>query len=155
MKRIKITVPVGKDELLSVLADADGVNRGVAFDEAKGKPRLHIKESNGRLRIKCELIGGAARDNGFLEGTMLLGRIKESDGETTLSGLILTAPIYHSLLLAFFVYYIYRCISLGGFNPVPIVLLLFSIFLFKTEFSKQGMIERFIKRAARIVSSKN
>ncbi len=150
MRRIRVTANADKDSLLAVMLDHERVNKGVRFEEGKGKPKLHIRENNGRLRIKCELIGGATKDNGFLEGTVFFGRIRSTADTTTISGIAITAPIYHLFLLILFAFYIYRCITLSGFNPVPVLLLAFSLFLFRTEFKKQGMIERYIARASRI-----
>ena len=67
----------------------------------------------------------------------------------TKTNMILTAPIYHTIIAAILVIYIMRCISLSAFNPVPIFLLAFSMILFKSEFEKQGTIERYLVRAFR------
>ena len=147
MKFIKLESAASRDELLSVIQNADIVNDRVKFDETKGKPIVHVKDSGKLLRIKCEMIGGPTKDNGFLEGTYFLGTLKEKNGTTRLRGVILTAPIYHTFLALLMAFYIYRCISLNAFNPVPLILLIFSLFMFKNEFEKQGTIERYLKRA--------
>lgn len=149
MRSIKLESAASRDELLSVIQNADIVNDRVKFDETKGKPIVHVKDSGKLLRIKCEMIGGPTKDNGFLEGTYFLGTLKEKNGIARLRGVILTAPIYHTFLALLMAFYIYRCISLGAFNPVPIILLIFSLFMFKGEFEKQGTIERYLKRAFR------
>ena len=130
-----------------MIKNSERVNDKVKFDENKGKPLIHVKEKGDRLRIKCEMIGGASRDNGFLEGTYFVGKLTEKDGASHLRGILLTAPIYHTILALILAFYVYRCISLGAFNPVPIILLVFSIFMFKSEFEKQGTIERYLMRA--------
>ena len=147
MKILNLASSISREELLAFIADSDRVNDRVRFDENKGKPRMHIKEKGSWLRISCEMVGGANRDNGFLEGTYFLGRLAEKDGATRLRGVVLTAPIYHLLIAAIMVIYVIRSISLGGFNPVPLLLLGFSILMFKNEFAKQGIIERYLKRA--------
>ena len=147
MKFIKIDSASSREELLKVIENADIVNDRVKFDENKGKPIVHVKDNGKLLRIKCEMVGGPTKDNGFLEGTYFLGTLKEQNGTTHLRGIILTAPIYHTFLALIMAFYVYRCISLNAFNPVPLILLAFSLFMFKGEFEKQGTIERYLKRA--------
>jgi hypothetical protein len=147
MKRIRLESTTPKDELLCVIANSELVNDRVKFDENKGRPRVHIKTKGDRIKLKCEMVGGPSKDNGFLEGTYLIGKLSESDGVTRLTGIILTAPIYHTFIALLMALYVMRCIQLGGFNPVPIILLAFSFMMFKGEFEKQGTIERYLIRA--------
>ena len=149
MKLLKITSCAKREALIELIKDSDRVNDRVKFDENKGRPKMHVKEKGDRLRIKCEMVGGPTKDNGFLEGTYFVGKLTEKDGVSTLRGIILTAPVYHTILALILVIYVIRCISLSAFNPVPLILLAFSIFLFKSEFEKQGIIERYLKRAVR------
>ncbi len=149
MKLINLVSSAPRDELLGIIKDHELVNDRVKFDEAKGKPRVYVKEKDDRLRIRCEMIGGPTKDNGFLEGTYFVGRLTERGGRTRLRGVILTAPIYHAILALILAFYVYRCISLGAFNPVPIILLAFSLLMFRAEFEKQGTIERYLIRAFR------
>ena len=147
MKIIKLDSASSRDELLSVIRNADIVNDRVKFDENKGKPIVHVRDNGKMLKIRCEMVGGPTKDNGFLEGTYFLGTLKEQNGTTRLRGVILTAPIYHTFLALIMAFYVYRCISLNAFNPVPIILLAFSLIMFRSEFDKQGTIERYLKRA--------
>lgn len=149
MKFVKLTSSVGRDELLSVLRDYETVNAKVRFDEKRGKPAIRVKEKDGRVRITCEMIGGPSKDNGFFVGTYFKGRISERDGVTTLKGIITTAPIYHLGLAILFGFFIYQCIKVGGFSPIPIIALLFSLWMFKGEFGKQGIISRYLARAVK------
>ena len=149
MKFIKLESAASRNELLSTIQNSDLVNDRVKFEEGKGKPHVHLKEKGNRLKIKCEMVGGPTKDNGFLEGTYFVGKLTEKSGTTRLRGIILTAPIYHTFLILLMAFYIYRCISLNAFNPVPLILLIFSLFIFKNEFEKQGTIERYLKRAFR------
>lgn len=153
MKVVKLESYASRDELLGIIKNSELVNDRVKFDENKGKPLVHVKEKNDWLRIKCEMVGGPTKDNGFLEGTYFVGKLTESDGKTRLRGIILTAPIYHTFLALLLVFYVYRCISLTAFNPVPLILLIFSLMMFKKEFEKQGTIERYLKRAVRKAES--
>ncbi len=152
MKRVKQTTKASKERLLSLLYDSDRVNRGAKFNDAKGIPHARIKTKGDMIKIKCEMVGGASKDNGFLEGTYFIGKLREHNGTTSISGFIFTAPIYHSILIVLFAYYLGVCISVGGFHPMPILALIFSIFLFKNEFAKQGIIEWYIKRAVKLSS---
>ena len=149
MKIIKLESNASQSEILDMIKDFERVNDKVKFDENKGKPLIHVKQKGDRIKIKCEMVGGPTRDNGFLEGTSFIGKLTEKNGVTHLRGVIVTAPIYHTILALILALYVYRSISLGGFNPVPLILFIFSIFLLKSEFEKQGIIERYLKRALR------
>lgn len=149
MKRIRLESALSRDHLLSVIENSELVNDKVKFDENKGRPRMIVKTNGDRIRIKCEMIGGPTKDNGFLEGTYFVGKLTENDGKTTLKGVVLTAPIYHTILALILMIYVYRCITLVAFNPVPIILFIFSLMLFRSEFEKQGTIERYLVRAFR------
>lgn len=149
MKIVKLDCSASRDELLGVIANSELVNDKVRFDEEKGRPRIHLKQKGDRLKIKCEMIGGATKDNGFLEGTYFLGKLIEINGTSHLRGIILTAPIYHTFIALIMVIYVLRCIQLVAFNPVPIILLIFSLMMFRKEFEKQGTIERYLRRAVK------
>lgn len=149
MKIIKLDCPVSRDELISVIANSELVNDRVKFDEEKGRPRIHVKEKGNRLKLKCEMIGGPTKDNGFLEGTYFLGKLTEKNGASHLRGVILTAPIYHTFIALIMALFVLRCIQLVAFNPVPIILLIFSFMMFRKEFEKQGTIERYLIRACK------
>ena len=149
MKYVKIRSDLPGEKLLETIRDSEFVNRDVQFNSNKGKPQMTVKEKGNRLRITCSYIGGASRDNGFLVGTYFTGKLTERDGVTTLSGWLLTAPVYHLALFAILVFFVVQCFRLGGFNPVPIILFLFSIFMFRDEYRKQGIIYRYLLRAFR------
>ena len=155
MKLIDIKTAVSREELLGVIANSELVNDKVKFDENKGKPRVHLKTKGDRLKIKCEMIGGPTKDNGFLEGTYFVGKLTEKNGESRLRGVILTAPIYHTFIVLLMALFILRCIQFTAFNPVPIILLIFSFMMFKKEFEKQGTIERYLHRAVRRAEQDN
>lgn len=151
MKQIKIHTGLEKDKLLKLLSDNDFVNDGVKFDEKLGKPLMHLKEKrDGKIRITCELTGRATRDDSFfLLGTYFKGRITETEEGAVLSGFITTAPIYHLVWLALVLIFVLQCFRLGGFSVVPICLIAINLFMFWNEYKKQGLIERYIKRAIR------
>ena len=150
MKFVRLDCSASRDELLSVIANSELVNDKVRFDEEKGRPRIHVKEKKGeRLKIKCEMIGGPVKDNGFLEGTYFIGKLTEKNGASHLRGIILTAPIYHTFIALIMAIFVLRCIQLVAFNPVPIILLIFSLMMFRKEFEKQGTIERYLIRAVK------
>ena len=147
MKIVKLDSAASREELLDVIRNPELVNDRVKFDDNKGRPTLRVKDNGKILRMRCELIGGPSKDNGFPEGTYFIGTLKESDGVSRLRGLILTAPIYHTGLAMLLAFYVYYCISHGAFNPVPLILFIFSLVMFKGEFEKQGMIDRYLRRA--------
>ena len=138
-----------KDKLLSLLSDNDYVNDRVKFFEDNRFPRMTLRENGKRVKISCEIMGGAKKDNAFLEGTHLYGRIIDKGDSVTLKGVIITAPIYHFILLVFMAIFIGQCFYLGGFSVVPICLLAFSLFMFKDEFKKQRLIYNYVLRAKR------
>ena len=151
MKFLNIQTRLPKDKLLKLLRDNDFVNDGVKFEEKLGKPLMHLKEKeNGKIRITCELTGRATKDDSFfLLGTYFKGRITETEDGAILKGHIITAPIYHLVWIALVVLFVLQCFRVGGFSVVPICLIAVNIFMFWTEYKKQGIIERYIRRALR------
>ena len=149
MKLIRIEAPVRKEELISMLSDNDRVNKNVVFEDKKGTPHMHVKESLGRIKIKCEYIGGASKDNAFIDGTRFSGKIIEKGDKTEIKGVITTALVFHLILFAMFCAFICVCIARRGFSIVPLCLIIFDVFMYKDEFKKQGIIERYIARAVK------
>ena len=156
MKLINISTSKGKDEVLAAIKDNNKVNEGVRFDDKHGgKPLMHVKESDGKLRIKCEMIGRPTKDNGFLAGTVFRGSITERDGVTTVKGIITTSVIYHLALLALIVLVFVQMFihSAYGLISVLIFAIGFEFMFFTDEFKKQGYIERYLARAIRRLES--
>lgn len=135
------------DEVRSSLRDNDKIVADEKFDTSKGYPKIHVKEKGERIKIKCEFCGRARKDNGFLEGTCFYGRFYERDDVTVMKGIVVTAPIYHTILALLFAFFIYQCFVLRGISIIPICLVIFSVFMFWDEFRKQGIIKRFVFRA--------
>ena len=152
MKLVNLVSSASREDLLATVKNQSLVNDKVRFDGKGGKPAMSVKETKRGIRVKCQFTDGSVRDNGFLEGTYFAGRITEYEGGSRLKGIIVTAPIYHSILAVIMVLFIYQCIYIGGFNPVPILWLAFSLIMFKSEFEKQGVIERYLKRAVQKAS---
>lgn len=144
---INYDIHASREALINSLGENDLIVEQEKYDTTRGTPKIHIKEKGERLKITCEFTGRATKDNAFLEGTYFIGKLIEADGVTRIKGIILTAPIYHTILLIIFALFIYQCISIGGFSPVPIILLIFSLFMFRDEFKKQKIIKRYIFRA--------
>ena len=118
-----------------------------SFRTAKGRASIIIKERGEGVKMKCRMIDGPTKDNGFLEGTTFYGSVKERNGVTKVKGIVVTAPIYHLIIIALLVVLVIRCIALAAINPVPIILAIFSVFMFKDEYKKQGIIKRYIFKA--------
>lgn len=114
------------------------------------KPRMTVKQNNSRIKMSCKMMGGPRTDNAFLEGTYFIGKISERNDTTALRGVIVTAPIYHLFIIALLIFFVIQCIRVGGINPIPLILVIFSIFMFKDEFKKQGLIKRYIFRAFKL-----
>ena len=143
-----------RDEVMSVIRDNNLVVSEEKYDTSRGKPKIHIKERGEKIKLSCEMTERSTKDNGFLEGTYFRGSVSERDGVTYIKGIILTAPIYHTIILALTILFIVQCFHLGGISLTPIFLLLFSILMFKDEFRKQGIIKRYIFRALKITFSR-
>lgn len=150
MKFINIDFPASRADVVKLIADNELVNKNVRFDETRGKPAVRITDgANGKVKISCEMIGGPTKDNGFIQGTKFRGKLVEKNGVTKLRGVITTEPIYHLILIALVALFIVQCLRLRGFSVIPPILVLFDIFMFKNEFKKQGIIKRYLYRAAR------
>lgn len=150
MKFINIKTDRSYDELVGMISDNNRVNENVKFDEARGVPHMHVKIKGNSIRIKCEMMNRPTKDNGFfIGGTFFKGRIKEKDGVTRLSGVLLTAPVYHLVMIALVIVNIIRSIQIGGISLLPIFAVAFDIIFFKDEFRKQGYISRYLERAVR------
>ena len=151
---VKYDIHATVDEVLESLNDNNAIIEAEKIDVSSGKPRLHVRKNGDSLKIQCEIADAPTKDRDFKLGTTFRGSIKESDGVTRIRGVILTAPIYHAILLILFGYFIYQCISLGGISVVPICLIVFDVFMFWREFKKQGIIKRFIFRALKLTYQK-
>lgn len=149
MKLVKLAIPISAEELISVLSDSNAVNENVKFDSKKGKPQMTLKQKGNKIRIGCTYVGGENRDNGYLVGTYFSGKITEKNGLTVLKGHIVTSPWMHLALFVLMALFIVQCIRVGGFSPVPVILFFFSIFMFRDEYRKQGIIYRYLLRALR------
>lgn len=149
MKFVKLKTRSTPQELLSMLSDNDKVNERVHFDSNRATPHMKIVQKKKRIRITCELLGGTTKDNGFLVGTYFTGKIRVNNGETILTGAILTAPIYHAFLFMLVALFVVQCIVVKGFSVIPIFAVLLDVLLFKEEFKKQGYIYRYLCRAVR------
>ena len=130
-----------------MLRDNEATNKNVKFDTGCGNPVMHVSDKNGNIKIKCEYVGGATKDNAVIEGTAFKGRFKEKDGKIFLVGSILTAPIFHSVLFAAFFAFIIMFVISGVFSPIPFCALIFDFFMYKNECAKQDLIYRYIERA--------
>ena len=151
MKLLNIQTRLPKEKLLRLLADNDFVSGDVQFDEKLGTPFMHVKEKQGgKIKITCELTGRPTKDDSFfLLGTYFKGRITETEEGAILKGHITTAPLYHLVWLGLVILFVLQCFKLGGFSVVPICLVVVNLFMFWNEYKKQGLIERYIRRALR------
>ena len=150
MRFVSLSGDTTSDRLHSAIDNAERVNAGVKFPDGQGRPVMHRKPLGGLTYISCEMVGGSGgKDNGFLIGTFFLGRISEKNGRTRLGGVILTAPIYHLALIAFCIYFLVQSFVVGGITLMPLILVVFTYFLYRSEYKKQGVISRFLRRAMR------
>lgn len=152
MNFLNVVARGSADGLKKFMQNNELVNDGVVFNEKYGTPRMSFRwgsDDTGRFRMKCEMTGRATKDNAFLVGTVFYGRISEHDGEVTLRGFSVTSPLYHLCLIALLVFFVIRCIAVGGFSVVPLCLFVFSMAMFIPEFRKQGYMKRYLMRAVR------
>lgn len=150
MKFLNYKTATPKEKLLSMIKDSNRVNEKVKFDEKRGRPQMFVKEGKKSITVTCRYIGGNTRDDGFIIGTFFWGRLTEKKGETRLSGIILTAPLFYAAIFGLLVYSIVAGIMKGGFNPVAIIIAAFSYLMFRPEFQKQGVIARYLYRSVRM-----
>ena len=154
MKFINVEFAASRDQVISMLSNNERVNKNVRIDTSKGKPTIFVQEkSRNRIKISCKYVGGPTRDNGFIQGTTLTGKLIESDGVTRLRGVITTEPVYHFFFFIMVVLFIVQCIRMRGISLIPPILIVFNYFMFKREYKKQGYIKRYIHRAQRRLSS--
>ena len=150
MKLVNYKTTAKREQLLSLIKDSNRVNEKVKFDDKLGRPQMFVKERKNSITVTCRYVGGSSRDDGFIIGTFFWGRIVEKNGETRLNGVTLTAPLFYAAILGLLVYSIVRGIALGGFNPIALILAVASYLMFRGEFKKQGVIERYLHRAIRM-----
>lgn len=156
MKRISIQTPLAREDILSALRDAPTVNAGLTFDDREGSPTVHVREGRAdRLRLRCCMLGGASRDNGYVQGTFFWGRMRERNGMTYIRGSIMTEPVFHVLWLALIAFFIVTCIQRTALSVVPICLIVFVYFMFRKEYRKQEYLRRYILRAIHRLEKKN
>ena len=157
MKFIKLQTEKSATELLSMIKDNSAVNEGVRFaDKDGGKPFMHVKEKGSKLTIRCEMMGRAYKDNGFLAGTRFWGGIKEKNGVTTLSGVITTSLIYHIALIALVALVFVQMFLHSAYGLISVLIFAvgFEFLFFTDEFRKQGYIHRYLIRALRRLEKK-
>lgn len=148
MKFIKVSVDGKKEDFLTYLSDYHRVNENVKFEEKRGTPAMRVKEKDGRLKIKCEMLNRATKDNGFLVGTYFSGKISENNGKTEVKGVVVTAPIFHFIWFSLLIAMIIQCILYSAFSPIPILFIAFEVIMYSGEFRKQGYIRSYLMRAA-------
>lgn len=147
---VNYDIEAPKEALLSNLHKNEEINQAESFETPKGKPKMHIKLKGERLKIKCEMIGGPTKDNGFLEGTYFLGKLKQKNERSSVRGIVLTAPIYHLIFLILLVVVVFQAIKMVAIPITAIFLVLFDLMMFKYEFKKQSIIKRYILRAFKL-----
>ncbi len=138
-----------REELTEILKDSKRVNEKVKFDERLGTPHIHYSEKGQRVILKCEYMDRPTKDNGFIYGTRFSGKITEEDCGCRIKGIITTEPIYHIVFAILFLILTVTSIYVGGIGgfAVPVCLIITEIFMYKDEFKKQGIIDRYIQRA--------
>ena len=136
------------------LLDNENSASGIKTNEKRGKPRIHVRLNNERVRMNCEYTGKVTRDNDFIGGTHLFGRLFERDGRTYLRGIVVTAPLFHVAMAVLFAYFVYRCITLGAISIVPICIVIFSVLMFGEEYSKQSVLKRYVFNAFKLTYKK-
>jgi hypothetical protein len=154
MKYIKCRLSASMEEFTSFLADNESVNKNVNIEDKRGIPYIHVKNKNDKIKLTCEFKGGSTRDNAFIGGTSFIGKIRVKDGKTELHGIISTAPIFHLVLFSMLAFSLIMCIVNMAFNAVPLCLVAFDLVMYKDEFRKQGIIEKYIFRAAKRLEAK-
>ena len=149
MKLVHFKIDTTKEKFLDTVRDNRVVNEGMAPAEDGAVPTAEVKEGKRLVRIRCRMVGGASRDNGFFFGTFFRGTLKEKDEGLYVRGWIVTEPIVHLIWLAIVVYFVIVCFQVGGISLIPIFLSLLLYFVFKPEYRKQNILFRYLIRAAK------
>lgn len=152
MKLVNLKAEAPLEAVADILEKAAKPSDNIKYDEHRGKPTMLPKRRGKRFSVSCRFIGGNTEDNGHILGTFFIGSLTQKGGSTRLRGVIMTAPHFHIPWIALVIYFLYRLIAEGLFSPIPIILTVFVIFMFKTEYSKQSLIKRYLKRAFGIAS---
>ena len=156
MKFINLKIEAPRDEVLSFISDNRRVNSNVKFDEKRGTPIMHFKEKGEKITVTCEMINKPTKDNGFLIGTYFKGKLTETDGVTTLKGVIVTAPLYHLVWFTLLCVLIWQCFYYTAISALPILFVAFEFIMYSQEFRKQGYIKRYFERGfSRLYAEKN
>ena len=145
---VNLKTAASRETVMKILADTRDMAKPDGREERLGKPTMILTEKGEKIKVSCRYIGGASQDYG--RATYFVGRLREKDGNTTLRGMIITEPLFHIPFIALFIFFIYRCITLGAFNVVPVCLALFCFLMFRSEYAKQPRIRRYLRRAFRI-----
>ena len=128
---VNYKINASKESVVSSLAQNEEIVLSEKLNSEKcGYPRIHTTINEENIKMLCEMTDKPTRDRDFRRGTFFMGKIKETSNGTSISGVILTAPVYHFVLICLFAYFIYKCISLGGFSVVPVFILLFDVLMF-------------------------
>ena len=149
MKLVKFKINSSRNAYLDIVRDNRIVNEGITPAEDGAVPTAEIKEGKHLVRIRCRMVGGASRDNGFFFGTYFRGTLKEKEDGLYVRGWIVTEPIVHLIWLAIVVYFVIVCFLVGGISLIPIFLSLLLYFVFKPEYRKQNILFRYLIRAAK------
>lgn len=147
MRWIDLSVSAPAETLKQMLSERKIPTENLC-DRKLGTPLMHLRLRGERVRVRCELTGRPTKDNGFIQGTAFYGRITERAQMCRVRGIIVTEPVFHLCFLALFIGFLFRCVSLGGFSVVPLCLAVFVFFLFRTEYKKQGILLRYLRRVA-------
>ncbi len=154
MKFINHLFDCKREELIEILKDNKRVNERVIFDPRLGMPYIHYVEKGDKVTLKCEYMDRPTKDNGFIYGTRFNGKITDEAEGCRIKGVITTEPIYHIIFAVLFIVLTVQGIIVGGIGglAVPICLVITEIFMYKDEFKKQGIIDRYIQRAYKRLS---
>ncbi len=155
MKFVDLSIRMPKAEVLEYISDSKTVNDKVRFDTKAGTPFMHVSEKDGKLKIKCEMMDLAYKDNEFIQGTSFRGKITESNGETRIKGIITTEPIYHIICSLIVIVAIVFSFFNAAMISVPILFLASEFIFLSSEFKKQGYIQRYLARAIKRLRDKN
>ena len=149
MKFVNFKINSERTPFLDTVRDNRIVNEGISPAEDGAFPTAEVKEGKHLVRIRCRMVGGASRDNGFFFGTYFKGSVKEREDGLHIRGVIVTEPIVHLIWLAIVIYFIIVCFQVGGISLIPIFLSLLLYFVFKPEYKKQNILFRYLIRAAK------
>ncbi len=150
MKFVNFKIPEDREAVLTSIADYRIANRKRKSEENAPIPSATVKRwGHDVFRIRCNYVGGPTRDDGFVEGTFFIGKLKNTEKGCRMKGIILTEPVFHTLFFGVFIYLVIKAVEQSAIPVTPLCLLAFVLFMLRKEYKKQDVLYQYLIRAVK------